>query len=350
MAVTKLCSLVLCTLLVTIAMSPLIINSSKAQTQNTLELPSFGTISLSIEKSVTPTPTPSPTPTATPSPTLTPTPTTTPTPTPTPTPTASIVSSNAIWIHADDVNAIDFNALSAAKISDIYVLTANWNSNHGLDMMLSDNEVASMLNSAHSKSIKVHAWTIRFWSSGETALDISTSNYRSTCINSVVSLMTKSFGGQTFDGHNDDLAEHFSGSWQNYADYLSAVTTQLNSLGKVSSTDMLVYSGYPVESRLPTLVCDYICGMFYSDKTWSQSDFQLTIPRALQYTPVPMKIGIYYDTRIGPYTPASQLQYVGNVINSYTDSAKFGGFALYCGDQGGWNYIDWNSWNTWQYR
>jgi hypothetical protein len=228
------------------------------------------------------------------------------------------------------------------------MLTADWTNSYTLTKLLSDQEITTMLTNAHNKNIRVHAWTIRFWGSGQAALDISSSSARTACINAVTTLVTKSYGGQTFDGHNDDLVEHFSGSWQNYADYLSGLTTALHNSCKISSVDMLVWTGYPVETRFPTLNCDYICGMFYDVGTWSQSDFYATLPRALENSPVPIVIGMCYDSRYGPYSPGSQLQYVGNVLNSLSDKSKIGGFSLYSGDQNGWNYIDWASWNNWK--
>jgi hypothetical protein len=253
-----------------------------------------------------------------------------------------------MWLHSDDVSSINYNTLAAAKITDIYMLTADWTSSCTLNKLLSDQEIASMLTNAHSKGIRVHAWTIRFWGSGQGALDLSTASARTACINAVTALVTKSYNGQTFDGHNDDLVEHYKGTWQNYVDYLSGLTNALHTKGKISSVDMLVWTGYPVESRFPTLNVDYVCGMFYSDKTWSQSDFKATVPRALKYSTVPLVIGMYYDTRIGPYSAGSQLQYVNSALSSVSDKSKLAGFSLYSGDSGGWRYIDWTSWNNWK--
>jgi len=342
-------------ILATISFLPLN-HVAEAQVQVNSTLQSFGTITQVTDPTTptaTPTLTPTPTPTDIPTPTVStnPTPTSAPTPTTTPTQTptqpSTISTTGAgIWLHSEDVSSINYNTLTNAGISEVYILTASWNSNHGLDVLMSDSQIATLLSNAHSRGINVHAWTIRFWGNGEPALDISSSSARSSCVSAVVSLMTKSFGGQTFDGHNDDLAEHFSGSWANYAAYLSAVTTQLNNLGKISSTDMLVWTGYPVESVFPQLNCNYICGMFYSDKTWSQSDFYATVSRAIQYSPVSIKIGLYYDSRIGPYSPASQLTYAANAVDE--SNSKFNGYILYCGDESGWNYIDWTSWNNWR--
>jgi hypothetical protein len=330
---TKIITIITLTILLT---TPHITNTLAQTTNNQqtqTDITSYGTITYTQ----TPTTTPTPTPTAT------------LTPTPTPTPATNQIASeiNAIWLHSSDITSINYGTLKAAQITDIYMLTADWTDSYTLNKLVSDQEIATMLTNAHNHNIRVHAWTIRFWSSGQAALDISSSSARSACINAVTTLVTKSYSGHTFDGHNDDLSEHFAGTWQNYADYLSALTTALQSNGKISSVDMLVWTGYPVESRFPTLNCDYICGMFYSDETWSQSDFYATIPRALQYSPTQLVIGMYYDTRIGPYSAGSQLQYVGNVISSISDKSKLAGFSLYCGDSGGWNYIDWTAWNNW---
>jgi hypothetical protein len=255
---------------------------------------------------------------------------------------------NGIWIHDNDIGSINYATLSSSGITDIFMKTAHWSDSHTLAMDLSSGEISTLLSSAHAVDIKVHAWTLRYWSSGESPLEIATEYQRTSCINSVISLMQTSYGGQTFDGHNDDLAEHYSGTWANYVSYITDLSVLLHSISKISSTDMLVYTGYPVADRFPSLdECDYVCGMFYQDiehYSWSGTELNYLIPIAFTASATDLVIGLQCDTRMTPTSFAQQLTAISDTYNS---EEYFGGFSLYCGDNGEYAYVDLASFAAW---
>jgi hypothetical protein len=259
---------------------------------------------------------------------------------------------NAICIHSNDVGQINYDTLSNGKITDIIMMTANWNDNYTLNMLMSTSQITTLLTSAHAKKIRVHAWTIRWFDAS--TLSISTSAQRTSCINAIVALMNTNYGGQYFDGHNDDLSERYSGTWQNYADYLSSLTTSIHNLGKgqMNSTDLLCWYGFDIKGVYPLIQCDFIIPMMYggesaSTSAWDQAGMQTAASTVFTYSKVPLVLGIYYDKRIGPYTPAQELTYLGNVNVS---NSKFNGYMIYCGDQSGWSNADWASWNNWSVK
>jgi len=239
--------------------------------------------------------------------------------------------------------------LSQNNIKYAFIFVGYWNattpSNPVVPYQHSDAFYANVINAFHSVNVKAIAW---IEDGGGGTMDITQSN-RQNIYNAIVDCMNKGF-----DGYNDDI-ESFTGTNQDYIDFLNNCTTVLHNLGKLMTADV-AYDW--LQDTNPYLHMDFIVSMFYSHSSkfedpqgpyYWQEDFgeysgHDTPPAS------PMIIGIMNCLRSGYNTqPLSwQLAQCSSYLATY-GHPQLVGFSLWLYEyMGAYSQSDdWAQWNYW---
>jgi hypothetical protein len=241
-------------------------------------------------------------------------------------------------------NSIDsvLENLNNSRINFAFVFVGYWNStSNDIDYSMSDELITATIDGLHSINITVLAWA----ENADSKLDVTPPN-RDNLYASITKCVNKGF-----DGYNDDV-EAYSGTLQDYIDYLNNATTVLHHLGKMMTADV----GYDWQQNTnPYLHMDYIVTMFYGSKSlledqrvvayWEKNFGQYFWNDNPPGSPVILGIMNYY----GNEHPLSwQLEKVDELLSNYGHAhPKLEGFSLWTYEYMGTNPDDWQQWNNW---
>jgi len=274
-------------------------------------------------------------------------------------------TSNAVWIQDDswtgfaspycltnDLEGV-VTTLSQNNIDMAFVFVGFWIAYDPTDPYIDYQHDASfyanVIDAFHAENIQVLAWAESYYGT----MDLRAYN-RQVIYDRIVECMNIGF-----DGYNDDV-EDWTGTLQDYIDYLNGATTVLHNLGKLMTADVAFDWQINVN---PYLYMDYIVTMFYSD--WSMFEdpdgpyyFQenfghspeeiggdgSTLPPA---SPVILGIMNCY-VRLNDYPISYQLSQCSNYLAMY-EHPQLSGFCIwlyeYMGSYG--QTDDWAQWNSW---
>lgn len=242
---------------------------------------------------------------------------------------------NGIWTHISEVNSTFLDNLETAKIWNVFLWTGEWETDHTITYWENDATLTATINAIHNRNVNFKVYPFLYW--GESAVDISTSGNRNLMYTAITACVNKGF-----DGFQDDL-ETYTGTTQNYIDYLTGVASTVHGLGKTASAALGCGYAYPVETVYPTLTLDYVCPMVYNGGPFNQSEMEDVIPRVLENSAVPVMLGLRIDRpEEKPYTLESQLGWVETILA--TGYPEFVGFSLWIYDD--MVSGDWTAWDN----
>jgi hypothetical protein len=203
---------------------------------------------------------------------------------------------------------------------------------------------ANVIDAFHEANIKVLAWIESYIG----MMDLRAYN-RQNIYDAIVECMNIGF-----DGYNDDV-EDWTGTNQDYIDYLNGATTVLHNLGKLMTADV----AFDWEQNTnPYLHMDFIVTMFYSDYSMFED------PQGADYfqenfgqyegnnnppaSPVILGIMNCLRPECNTFSISYQLTQCSNYLATY-NHPQLVGFCIwlyeYMGSYG--QTDDWSQWNSW---
>lgn len=252
---------------------------------------------------------------------------------------------NGIWCHYEDLDAQFWADLVNGNIDQAFIDTGEWNSAHGIDYFLTQNEINNFVGAAHANGIDAVAWVHYRYPEDYYKIDIRGSTNQSLMADAVLSCLAKGF-----DGFEDDLEPfewagqtvNIIGDYDDYIDYLNAIGTAAHGVGKTCYAAINIgYNNPAVEDIFDQVTeLDAAKVMLYNGGTYSQGEMLDVLGTVFN---VPPNI----DIMCGLITPlANPISYINNIKPSLpTFNTYVTGYGLF--EYATMSGTDWANWNSW---
>jgi hypothetical protein len=260
-----------------------------------------------------------------------------------PTSKRNILSTNLTGLVSDCANN---------DIEFAFVFVGYWNATNPsaptVGYQHSDTFYANVISAFHAVNIKVFAW-VETDEPPVGTMDITASN-RQNIYNAIIACMNIGF-----DGYNDDI-ESYTGTHQDYLDYLNNATVVLHNIGKLMAADV----DYDYQQNTnPYLHLDFIVTMFYGSSSlfdpsnpyssecaaYWQENFGVGAYAGL-HPASPLILGIQ-NSPSNTYPLSWQLAQCQSNMTAY-GHPQLVGFSLWLYEtMGAVNADDWAQWHNW---